>query len=141
MADIFLKYGTVQSLSATGLATLANGSSVTSSTIDNTTTLFLDFLIELVVSTASAATATGVVEIYAKGSADNTDFDDDSNDKWIGTIALPAAGVGTRKRLSGVASSFGGSLPPYVQIRVRNATGAALTAGTLQYIGVNAQTV
>ena len=135
-ADITLKYATAASLTVTGLATLANATNATSSAIDNTTNLYVDLLIETVVTTASGATATGIVEIYAQGSIDGSDFDDAANDKWIGSISLSAAGVGTYKRIVSVASAFGGTLPPHVQIRFRNATGAALTAGTAAYRGV-----
>lgn len=141
MADIKIGYATTSALTVTGLATLANGTNATSATIDNTTNLFVDLLVEIVVTTAAGATATGIVEVYAKGSVDNSDFDDDANDKWLGTVALAAAGAGTYKRILSVAPVFGGSLPPFVQVRVRNATGAALTAGTAAYRGVFAQSV
>lgn len=141
MADIIFKYGTATSLTVTGLSTLANGSSATSDTVSNTTNLFLDVLIEVLVTTAAGATATGVVEIYAKGSIDGTDFDDDSNDKWIGTISLPSAGAGSRKRVVTLASAFGGSVPASWQIRIKNSSGAALTAGSVQYLGITAQSV
>lgn len=141
MADIELKYGTTTSLTVTGLATLANSTSATSATVDNTANLFIDLLVEIIVSVGVGAVATGVVEIYAKGSIDNADFDDDANDKWVGTVALAAAGAATYKRIVSLASAFGGSLPPFVQLRVRNATGAALTAGTAAYRGVLMQSV
>lgn len=139
--DLKTVYGTTTTITTTGLATLANATSATSDAIDNTTDLFLDALVELVVDTGSGATATGYVEIYVKGSVDNTDYDDDSNDKWIGTLNLVTAGVATRKRVSSVAASFGGAMPPYWKVRIRNVSGAALTTGTVQVRGIKAQAV
>lgn len=134
-----LQYAAAQSLTVTGLATLANGSSATSAAIDNTANLYVDLLVEVVVTTASGATATGIVEVYGKASIDNSDFDDDANDRWLGSLALAAAGAGTYKRILPVATAFGGTVPPYLQVRVKNSTGAALTAGTASYLGASAQ--
>lgn len=135
MATYNLSYGTTTSLTVTGIGTLANGSSATSATVDNTTNLFLDVKVELVFATASGATATGTVELWAKESIDNSDFDDDTNDKLVGVVAMAAAGVQTRKRVFSLASVFGGAVPPYWQIRVRNATGGAFTSATVSYRG------
>lgn len=138
MAAINLQYGTTTAATIT-LAALANAGSANSTAIDNTTNLFIDILLEVVVTVAAGATATGTVEIYAKGSIDNSDYDDDTNDKWIGTIGFAAAGAGTYKRIVPVAPAFGGSLPAYVQVRIRNVSGAALTSGTVSYRGVSMQ--
>ena len=141
MTDFVLKYGATTTLTVTGLGTLANGSSATSATVDNTTSLFIDVKVELVFATAAGAVSTGTVEIWAKESIDNTDFDDDSNDKLVAVCVLAAAGVQTRKRLVSLASVFGGTVPPYWQLRVRNATGAALTSASATYRGAVLQSV
>ena len=141
MAVINQIYGTTTTLTVTGLGTLANGSSVISATVDNTTNLFLDVQVEVVFATAAGATATGTLEVWAKESIDNTDFDDDSNDTLIAVAVLAAAGVQTRKRIVHLASVFGGSIPPYWQLRIRNATGAALTSASVAYRGVYLQSV
>jgi hypothetical protein len=138
MVSYNLSYGTTTSLTVSGLATLANGSSATSSTVDNTTNLFIDVLLELTFTTGTVS-ATGTVELWAKGSIDNTDFDDDVNDRLIAAVGLTGTTAQTRKRVAGLAAAFGGTLPPYWQIRVRNATGAALTAGALSYRGATLQ--
>jgi hypothetical protein len=139
MANITALYGSSTTITVTGLATLANGSSATSPIIDNTGDLNLDALIEVEVATASGATSTGYVEVYIKASVNGTDFDDDNNDKWAGTINLVTAGAATRRRLVSVASSFGGAMPPYWQIRVKNSTGGAFTAASVLYRGIKAQ--
>lgn len=141
MSDFKLSYGTSTALTVTGIGTLANGTSATSATVDNTTTLFLDAKIELTFATASGAVATGTVEVWAKESIDNTDFDDDPNDKLVAVCVLAAAGVQTRKRIISLAPVMGGTLPPYWQIRVRNATGAALTTASVTYRGALLQSV
>lgn len=127
---------TPTSLTVSGLATLANATSATSATIDNSTAGYPEYRIEVTISTASGAVATGIVEVWAKASIDNTDFDDDTGDWFVGSVALAAAGVQTRIKTFGIASSFGGWTPPYIRLRLRNATGAALTAGTVVYIGI-----
>lgn len=141
MPDFKLSYATATTLTVTGIGTLANGSSATSATVDNTTTLFLDAKIELTFATASGATATGTVEVWVKESIDNSDFDDDVNDKLVAVCILSAAGVQTRKRIVSLASVMGGTLAPYWQIRVRNATGAALTTASVTYRGALLQSV
>ena len=141
MAEFKLQYATASALTVTGIGTLANGSSAISATVDNTTTLFMDVKIELVFATASGATATGTVEVWAKESIDNTDFDDDSNDKLVAVVVLAAAGIQTRKRIVSLASAFGGTIPPYWQVRIRNATGAAFTSASATYRGATLQSV
>lgn len=133
-----LQYGTTTALTVTGISTLANGSSATSATVDNTTNLFIDALVEVTFTTGTVS-ATGTVEIWAKGSIDNTDFDDDLNDRLIGVVVLTGTTSQTRKRIAGLAAAFGGTLPPYWQLRIRNATGAALTAGAVSYRGATLQ--
>lgn len=139
MAEIATLYGSATTITVTGLATLANGSSATSPTIDNTTNLFLDALLEIETATASGASATGYVEIFIKASIDGTDFDDDNNDKWAGTTNLVTGGAATRRRIVSIASSFGGAMPPYWQVRIKNTTGAAFTAASVLYRGIKAQ--
>jgi hypothetical protein len=141
MANIEALYGSATTISVTGLATLANGSSATSATIDNTSDLFLDAVLEVEAATASGAIATGYIEIHIKGSVDGTDFDDDNNDKWAGTINLVTAGVATRRRIVSIASSFGGAMPPFWRVRIRNTSGAAFTAASVAYRGIKAQAI
>lgn len=141
MAVINQIYGAVTTLTITGLGTLPNGNSATSPSVDNTTNLFLDVQVEVVFATGSAAVATGTLEVWAKESIDNTDFDDDSNDTLVAVAVLAAAGVQTRKRIVHLAPVFGGSVPPYWQLRIRNATGAPLTSASVAYRGVYLQSV
>lgn len=141
MADLKIKYGTTTSLTVTGASTLANSSSATSDAISNTTDLYIDYMFELQITTGSGAGSTGTLEIWGKGSIDGTDYDDDANDRWLGTLALPTSGAASYKKIFTFASAFGGSLPASIQVRLRNATGAALTACTVYYRGVMLQSV
>lgn len=135
-----LLYGTTTSLTVTGLSSLTNNNSATSATVDNTTNLFVDVMAELVFTTGTVS-ATGTVELWGKASIDNSDFDDDVNDRFIASIALSGTASQTRKRIASLAAAFGGTMPPYWQIRVRNATGTPLTAGTVTYRGALLQSV
>lgn len=142
MSENKLVYGTTSSITIT-LASLANSSAAVSSTVDNTTDLFYDVLIELVVNHTAAPSATGYLDISIKGSIDNTDFDDDNNAKWVGSLVMTTTSTGTRKRVISVASAFSGAMPPYWQVRVLNVSGAALatTGSSMQYRGLKSQSV
>jgi hypothetical protein len=142
MANIQPVYAaTATTLTVSGLLGLANGSSATSANVTNTA--YLDVLIFAQITTGSGALATGVIEVYAAGSADGVYFDTVGNDKWIGTMPLVSAGTQVVNRVMSIASSFGGTLPPFWRIRFRNSTGAAFngTGCSASYRGVSAQTV
>ena len=141
MAEIKTLYATPQALTVTGLGTLANAASVVSNAVSNNTDKYLDALVFLTVQTGGSATATGVVEVYVKASHNNVDFDDDYNDKWVGTLVVGVAGAQTRLRGMSIASGFQGTMPNYWKIRIRNASGAALTDASVTYQGVSGQSV
>lgn len=142
MAENKLIYGTAGSVTIS-LDSLANGSAVVSSTIDNTSDLFLDVFLEFIINHTAAPSATGYLDVTIKGSFDNTDFDDDNNAKWIGSLVISSTSTGTRKRILSVASAFAGSMPPYWQVRVNNASGAALASSgnSMSYRGLKMQSV
>ncbi len=142
MATNRAAYGTATAITIT-LASLANNGSATSSAIDNTGNLFLDANVEVIlVSAASGTSTTGYVEVFAKGSIDNADFSSDTADRKIGTVGVVANST-TYKAVFPVAQAFGGILPPYWQVRVRNASGAALAASgsSATYRGIHIETV
>jgi hypothetical protein len=141
MADLRLTYSADTPITATNIATLANAATGTADTVDNTANLFIDALVEMIVTPAAAPSATGYAEIYVKGSIDNTDFDDDNNHKWVGSVAMGSTATTARKRVFSVASAFGGAMPPYWQVFVRNTTGAAFASASLSYRGMKAQSV
>lgn len=135
-------YGTTTSITIT-INSLANSSSVTSSTIDNTSDEFLDANVEIIVASNSTGTSTtGYVEVFVKGSIDNSDFASDTADRKIGTFGVIANST-TYKAVFPVAPALGGILTPYWQIRVRNVSGAALASSgnSAAYRGVHVETV
>ena len=142
MADIQQDYGAAAfALDMSGAATIGNGVSGLSDALDNRTRKFLDYHIMVGVTTGGSATATGLIEIYVKGSVDGVVYEDDGNDRWIGTITLAAAGAQTRNRLVSIAAAFNGGVPPFTRLRLRNATGAALADATATVIGISGETV
>lgn len=141
MAEIKTLYGTTQTLTITGLSTLASAANGISDSVSNLINNHLDVFVFLSVTTGSGSVATGLVEVYAKSSLDNVNFDDDYNDKWIGTLSVGVAGAQTRFRGVSVSSGFQGTMPPYWKIRVKNSTGAAFTNASVTYQGVSGQSV
>ena len=142
MSDIQQDYGAAPfALGMSAAATIGNGVSGVSDELDNRTRKFLDYHIMVSVTTGGAATATGLVEIYARGSVDGTVYEEEGNDRWIGTITLAAAGAQTRARLVSLAAAFNGGVPPFTRLRLRNATGAALTNASATVIGISGEAV
>jgi hypothetical protein len=131
-----MSYGAATAITAT-INSLANNASVTSSSVTNAVNLYTDALVEVIIATGAGTASTGYVEVFAKGSIDNTDFSSDATDRKIGVVATPTAST-TYKLVTGIASSFGGTMPQYWQIRVRNLSGAALAASgnSASYSGV-----
>jgi hypothetical protein len=136
MATLKTSYGAATTITIT-LASLANNASVTSTAVTNATNLYTDVLVELIIVTAAGSAATGYAEVFVKGSIDNTDFPSDGADRKVATIATPTVST-TYKTVFNVAAAYGGSLPQFWQIRVRNATGAALssTGNSSSYSGI-----
>jgi hypothetical protein len=128
MPTLRMSYSSATSITIT-LASLANGSSATSSSITNAVNLYTDVLVELIIATGTGTAATGYCEVFLKGSIDNTDFPSDAGDRKLGSIATPTAST-TYKLIVNVAAAYGGTMPQFWQIRVRNASGAALSAST-----------
>jgi hypothetical protein len=133
------QYDTGATLTCT-LASLANNAARSSASVDNTTNLYLDVLVQMVIkSGASGVSASGTVVIYAYGSADGgTTFPEGAgtntgvtltsptNLKAIGTINVVANATSYSSEPFSVAGAFGGILPSFWGIVVLNQSGAAL---------------
>lgn len=137
MADVKIAYQAAQSLTVTGLSTLANGSNAISDAVDNTTNKFLDYLVEV---SATVGTVSGNKRflVYATSSVDGTNYSDSSdvsNMKLLGIVNAPSNSTAYRSPAFSVASAFGGTIPNHFKIVVRNDSGAAFTAGSAQYRG------
>lgn len=123
----------VTALTVTGLSTLANGSSATSNVVDNHTGLYLDGVFEVSVTSAAASvSATGYLDIFLQPSLDNSNFPDAQNDLYLDTIQIIANSTTYIKLLS-IAKALQGWAPPYFKLRFANNSGAALTAGSVNY--------
>lgn len=129
-------FGTYQTLDVTSAATLANATSANSAAVNNSTTGYFDILFAVSITSGAAAIANSVCEVWVKGSLDGTNYEDDGNDHLVGQMTLSAAGAQVERTIVSAASGFSGPMPPYVMLRIRNATGAAFTAASAGYVGV-----
>lgn len=150
-------YGTQnQSITCT-ITSLTTGSSRQSTAIDNTTNLYLDSLVSIIVKSGASSTATtGTVVVYAAGTSDGTNYTDNAdgpdgsftptsptNLKIIGIVNVVANATTYYGGPFSVAAAFGGILPEKYTIVVTNSTGGTLDAsvGSLNYQGVQLQNV
>lgn len=151
-------YGTNNQTITCTITSLANNGQQGSAAVDNTTNLYIDALVEVIVKTNAAGTsATGYVNIWAYGTANGgTNYSDGvtgtnagqtltnpPNVKLIGTISAVANATQYVGGPFSVAAAFGGILPDHWGIVVENKTGAALDAavGSAFYQGVQMQSV
>lgn len=140
MANINQAFGATTSITIT-LASLANNGTVTATAVDNSTNLYLDALVDIVVNVAATPAATGAVEVYVLGSVDGTNFEDVANGKQIGVLSTIATGA--YRGVFGIAQAYGGSLPVQWKLYVKNLAGSAFaaTGNSAQYRGVYATSV
>lgn len=138
MADRKIAYGTATSLTIS-LNSLGSGSQVVSTIVDNTSNLYLDALVEVLLDPGTAA-APNRVDLYASDSLDGTNESDETNVDnyaYVGSIYVPDTNV-IRSRAFSIAQAFGGILPPKWSLIVVNNSGAALagSGNSAQYRGV-----
>ena len=138
---------------------LADGNARESASIDNTSNLYLDVLVQLQIKLAAGGPGNNkAIFVYAAGSEDGTAFTDNAtgtdaaitlraptNLQRIGVILTPDSGALTYKsKPMSVAAAFGGVLPRKWSIIVQNKTGLAFdgTEGnhTKSYTGLTTTT-
>src|SRR5581483_10252067 len=158
MATIKELFGTSNQAITCTITSLANNGQRQSTAVDNSTNLYLDALAVVKVKTNAAGTsASGVVNVYAYGTADGgTNYGDGvtgtdgsvtltnpPNLRLIGSINAVANATTYVSVPMSVAAVFGGTLPEKWGIVVENKTGGALDAsvGNSFYQGVLAQSV
>ena len=128
MADMKLFYASATAL-ACSLSALASTGIVFSGTVDNTSLLYLDYLIDLTVADVVEAGNKQIV-LYGRSSIDGTNFSnaDTLNHQAMTVIGyLPLNGTGPwQSRAFGVAQAFGGIIPPKFQVVIYNDAGVAL---------------
>lgn len=144
--DIKAKFGTSNQALTLTIASLANNSARQSTAVDNSSNVALDALVQLKIkSAASSTSSTGVVNVYAFGTADGGStytegagasdaaitLTSPTNLRLIGTINVVANSTTYYGGPLSVAAAFGGVLPEKWGIVIENKTGAALdsTAG------------
>ena len=149
MADLKLSYPAASDLTIT-LASLASDTSLLtgreSATIDNSTNLYLDYLISGKITAGTSPTAARSIEVWAIGSWDGTNwpdvFDGTESAETITSAdikasvcrfvaAMATANTSDRTYHFGpvsLAAAFGGTLPPKFVLFVTHSTGVALNA-------------
>jgi len=115
------------------LNSLANGSVATSNAIDNSSNLYQDYLIEVVISGTAAANA--FLEVRLLPSEDNTNFGTWESGIPLGTIDLS---VNPQTAYFSLLNALF-QAPKYFKIAVKNNTGNALASSgnSASYQGVN----
>ncbi len=155
MADLKLSYPAASDLTIT-LASLGSDTNLLtgreSATIDNSTNLYLDYLISGKITAGTSPTASRSIEVWAVGSWDGTNwpdvFDGTDSAETITSAdikasvcrfvaAMATANTSDRTYHFGpvsIAAAFGGTLPPKFVLFVTHSTGVALnsTAGNHQ---------
>jgi len=135
------KYGTNNQSITVTLASLANNGVRASAVIDNTVNVFQDVLVFLQVKSASASvSSTGIVNIFAYGTANNgTTYTEGAtgsdagitltsppNCRLIGQVNVVANSTTYYGGPFSVAGAFRGVLPDHWGIFIQNNSGAAL---------------
>lgn len=149
MATVKQIVGTKAAVTVTGLSTLANNTYCVSNAVDNTANDPLDLLVELAITPGTVSGNKQAVlfaqasldgSTYQTGPTSGTSATNEPNLKRLGVLPLntnASAQVG----VFSVASAYGGALPPYVKFVVRNESGAAFSAATLNVSEVSATVV
>jgi hypothetical protein len=148
MAAVNLSYGAATGLTTSTLSTLASANYATSNAYNCTTTKPIDVLVELAVTTGSVSGVSPQVVLFVISSLNGTNYSSqntsatdtthDADMKLLGVMPLPTSTASERSPAFSVAAAFGGILPPYFKVVVKNSSGAAFTAGTVQTVEVNA---
>ena len=159
MAEIKNKYGTSNQAITITLNSLANDGKRESTAVDNSTSLFLDAVVQVKIATNASNDSTGdkSVYIYAYGTADGgttysgnasgtdssfgTDPQQLQNCKLIGVVYAPTANKTYESDLMSIANAFGGKLPEKWGIVAHNETGYGLNSSgnSAFYQGILAQ--
>lgn len=135
MAAITQIVGSRTSLTSSALSTLTNGSYATSDAFNCTTDDPLDVIVE-VAATPGSVSGNKQAVVFALASLDGTNYQTGTNStdeavmNYVGSLPLTSNTTLQRKMFS-VAAAFGGVLPAYFKIVVKNDCGSTFTTGTL----------
>jgi hypothetical protein len=127
-----MQFYKLETLSVTGLATLANSGNATSDAIDNTVgrnnSVDIEFLL-----TGTATTSTTDVDVYLLKSLDGTNYTSTAITGNLVTVDAVTLNTDTAvRRITRLDN-----LPPYWKLYFVNNSGGALTAATIRYLGID----
>lgn len=131
MATITQIVGTRTALNITGFNSLTSGSYATSDAYDCTTSDPLDVILEVNVGTPATTTGNQQIVVFGLASLDGTNYQtgpvaaDEAVMNYVGSVPVVTDNANQTKMFS-VASAFGGVLPPYFKIVVKNDCGNTL---------------
>lgn len=140
MSTLSAIQGTRTALTVTGLSTLASDTYVASSAYNCSTNDPLEVLIEVAVATTNTPSGNTKVDVFAQASLDGTNYTsgptsgtdatDETDLHYIGSVPIHSVTT-THRRVFPVSPVFGGVLPAYFKIVLKNDLGVALTSGTV----------
>ena len=140
MATITAVQGARTALNVSGLATLASVTYCVSDALNNTTNDPLDVLVEVAVATTNTPAGNKQAVVFAKASLDGTNYQsgpesgttttDEPDLTPLGVVPVGTATT-THRKVFSLAAAFGGSVPEYAKIVIKNELGVALTSGSV----------
>ena len=140
MAIVKQVVGTRTALTSTGFSTLASATYVATSAYSSVTNQPLYLMVEVTAATTNVPAGNKQVVVFAVASLDNTNYQsgpqsgtaatDEPLLSFLGVVAIATTSVSETKLFS-VANAYGGVLPPFVKIVLKNDTGVALTTGSV----------
>ncbi len=143
MADVNVKYGSVQTMTVTNLHSLASSATVgwQSAVVDNSSNLYLDALVQVVLDFANTAPANDqAAYVYAYSGLETSYTNPCSGSEagvtlvapfqvsLIGVIHYTTQNEVAESQAMSVAAAFGGILPTKWGLVIINYSGAALAA-------------
>jgi hypothetical protein len=158
MAELKRLFGTSNQSLTISLNSLASNAARQSTEVDNSSNLFLDALLSVVlVSASSSVSSTGVANIFAFGTADggtnrtegagasdaSITLADPSNLLFVGSVSIVANSTTYKAGPFSIAKAFGGVLPERWGVVIENRSGTALNSSghSAYYQGVKLQVV
>jgi hypothetical protein len=156
-SDIKQAYSTVQTFTVTNLHSLASSQTAgwQSAIVDNTSNLYQDALVQVVLDFANTAPANDkAAYVYVCAGIESGTYSDPcsgsegtitltnvgstgQNVRLIGVLAYETADAVIESSPMSVAAAFGGTLPPYWKVVIINYSGAALagSGNTVKWVG------
>jgi hypothetical protein len=146
--------GVVTYAPGTSIQGLAAGAAWQMTPVDNTSGLYIDAQVQIILKTGTSGPFSNYVTLYAFASLDGTHFPDalgateglvspwstTPNLKQLGLLSVSAVGTIYRSDVFSVGALYGGTLPPHWGLCLYNNSGAALdgTAGNFSILWAGA---